>query len=168
METKNIILEILENNDISELYVEDSSTVMEMENTIQSTPNPENSKIQEIPIMHIANWIQYLKDHNDVIEIIDSYSAFVSSRSGINELKISLKLKLKGALKHPKKDLAFEQVFSPVEDTLLKLLAESLSYKLYVEQLSAQEKETDSEESNNTEHESDMDSDTSLAQSALS
>ncbi len=137
MAHKNMILDILEENDIAELFVEDATTVLEMEDWIACPRNPDNTKEQMIPLMSITKWLTYLEDLEDVVEIVSETSGMGSGRGTGKDLRVSLVLKMNGALKNPKKDFEFDSVFDPIKKTLLKLLAQRLSYTSYLKALEA-------------------------------
>lgn len=133
MAHKNIILEILEENDISELFLEEGTTTLEMENLISCSKNTENTKEQIIPVSMLTDWITHLRNLEDVNEIINENSGFSPTRGTGKELRITMTVNVKGAIKKAKKDCEFDRVFLSINETLLKILSQRLSFKSFME-----------------------------------
>lgn len=136
MAQKNMILEILEDNNIQELFVEDEITPLVIEDWIACPKNPDNNKEQMIPLALIAEWVDQLRSMPDVIEISNEEAGFNSVRGSGKDLRIALHLQLQGAIKNPKKNLEFEKVFNPIRETLISILAKRLSFEAFIQEKS--------------------------------
>ncbi|MGK5094065.1 hypothetical protein WDW89_18880 [Deltaproteobacteria bacterium TL4] len=165
MGSKNIILEILESNDLSELFMEEEDTLLEMENLISCPKNEEDPKEQNIPISQVVHWIHYLRNLEDVIEITKETAGYSTARGLGKEMRVSLILKLRGAMKYPKKGQDFGKVFRPIHETLLELLSQKLSYPHFVNQAPPPLWEGSEEERSDLSEENDIA--TELARSAI-
>lgn len=139
MSDKNMIHQILEDNYIAELFQEDGVTLLEMENLVSCPKNQESSKEQMVPLLDLCDWLNYLRDLEDVIGIVEETSGFSGSRGSGKELRVLLKLELKGALKNPRKDCDFDKVFNPIQETLLRILAEKLSFENWLNTIKTQQ-----------------------------
>ncbi|MBF0236763.1 MAG: hypothetical protein HQM12_03595 [SAR324 cluster bacterium] len=167
MSNTNLIYQILEENGLPELYQESGDTVLEMEDFIGCPKNPSNPKEQLIPLMSLVTWVDHLRSLDDVEEVLAENSGFGGARGNGKELRVTLKVRLKGSMKKPLQDHEFAKVFGPIQDTLLRLLARRLSYQTYIGHQNTDSSQSDDEESLIMRDAVDMDDATLLARSAI-
>ena len=130
--SKKMIFEILSGNDLAELYQEDETTLLEIEEFVACPKDKDNPKEQTLPLLDVLSWLSYLRSLVDVLNLEATTFNFSPSRVS-KELRIALKIRIKGGLKRPKGAQEFEKAFSPLQNTLSTLLIKRLSFASYLD-----------------------------------